>query len=457
MKKILFASITTMLLLGHPACTGDYDIYPDEMSKVLMFKDAGTYNVTVYSAQEQAQAQIVVLKGGVAPEQEVVATVRAMSQEEFNEYKETNGGVAFNYLPSNCYTLGESGVAEVNFAGGESYRLINVDLDVKNIGGYLEANPNLDLSPAIPLVLECGDAKINENNNMIFLVPEYRVPKVGFAEETAFSSAGANGLTATIELPLESQWDIPCEVVVDQAALDEYNTLNGTGYRLMSSDAYSLSGTVNMAIGKSSADLKITADPTKAGLFDVIPLRLKSAGIDGIEVDDEADICMVGFDINGYLVPHTGTGAIKLSTNAQEPTEGDISNLLDSDVNTFFHTAWSVTVSEDHYIQITLPKAYNEVAIQYTNRNSGTSNTPAWFDFYVGTSDSNLQLHKKYTWNDGDPEKNFGADIHGGAAEMNILTPARFASPKSVFRIVNTQSWNGNKFFCMSTINVYAK
>ncbi|MBO4996243.1 MAG: hypothetical protein J6C78_09860 [Muribaculaceae bacterium] len=113
-------------------------------------------------------------------------------------------------------------------------------------------------------------------------------------------------------------------------------------------------------------------------------------------------------------------------------------------------------MADNHYIQITLPNAYGKVAIQYTNRNSGTSQSPAWFNFYVGTSNSNLELYKHFEWDDGDPEKNFGENIRGGAAEMNILTPAAFASPKSVFRIENEKSCNGNKFFCMSTLTVYA-
>lgn len=435
-------------------CTSDYDIFPGDMAKVLMFKDSGTQNVTVYSAQDQVPAQVVVLKGGVAPEQGVTATVRVMSQSEFNEYAANAGGIAVSYLPSNCYTLGEGDAVTVTFSGGEGYQTVDVNLDVKAIGAYLEAKPDSVLSPAIPLVLECSDAKVNESDDKVFLVPDYRIPKVGFTEGAVFSPVEENVLTATIELPFESQWDIPCQVEVDTAALAEYNATNGTGYQLMPPSAYSIGSTVNMPVGETSVDLEITADPAKAGFFDVIPLRLKSAGIEGIEVDDEADICLLGFDINGYLVPLTVS---MLSTNAQEPTEGPISNLLDDDVNTFFHSAWSISVSGYHYLQITLPNACSRVAIEYTNRNSSTPNTPATFNFYVGTSEANLTLYKHFERNDGDPEKNFGADIRGGAAETNIIAPAAFASPKSVFRIENELSGNNTAYFCMSTLSVYAR
>lgn len=40
--------------------------------------------------------------------------------------------------------------------------------------------------------------------------------------------------------------------------------------------------------------------------------------------------------------------AADLSTNAQEPTEGPIANLLDGNTGTFFHTAWSVNIPAPH-------------------------------------------------------------------------------------------------------------
>ncbi len=43
-------------------------------------------------------------------------------------------------------------------------------------------------------------------------------------------------------------------------------------------------------------------------------------------------------------------GAFYLSTNAPEPKEGDIANLVDADMNTFFHSAWDKAVGGEHFL-----------------------------------------------------------------------------------------------------------
>lgn len=43
-----------------------------------------------------------------------------------------------------------------------------------------------------------------------------------------------------------------------------------------------------------------------------------------------------------------------VSTNAQEPTEGPIENLVDGNVNNYFHSDWHDAWKELHYIQVDL-------------------------------------------------------------------------------------------------------
>lgn len=43
-------------------------------------------------------------------------------------------------------------------------------------------------------------------------------------------------------------------------------------------------------------------------------------------------------------------GAFYLSTNAPEPNEGDIANLVDADMTTFFHSAWAKAVGGEHFL-----------------------------------------------------------------------------------------------------------
>jgi hypothetical protein len=64
--------------------------------------------------------------------------------------------------------------------------------------------------------------------------------------------------------------------------------------------------------------------------------------------------------------------AAMLSTNAQEPSEGPIANLVDRNPDTFFHTAWSVAVGSMHYFQVALPEPVSGlIRYDFNTRHSG--------------------------------------------------------------------------------------
>ena len=68
--------------------------------------------------------------------------------------------------------------------------------------------------------------------------------------------------------------------------------------------------------------------------------------------------------------------ADQLSTNAQEPSEGPIKNLVDGKSNTFFHTRWSSPqIPLPHYIQVNFAEDHKDFAIYYQNRTDNTWTT----------------------------------------------------------------------------------
>ena len=70
--------------------------------------------------------------------------------------------------------------------------------------------------------------------------------------------------------------------------------------------------------------------------------------------------------------------ASQLSTNAQEPSEGPISNLVDGNVNNFFHTRWSSPqIDLPHYIQIDFKEAHENFSVYYRTRGDDTWTTAA--------------------------------------------------------------------------------
>lgn len=57
-----------------------------------------------------------------------------------------------------------------------------------------------------------------------------------------------------------------------------------------------------------------------------------------------------------------------LYTNAQEPSEGPIKNLIDGDINTFFHTAWSISIGATHFFQVNLNEPLRAISYNFSTR-----------------------------------------------------------------------------------------
>lgn len=87
----------------------------------------------------------------------------------------------------------------------------------------------------------------------------------------------------------------------------------------------------------------------------------------------------------------------QLSTNAQEPSEGPIKNLVDGDIKTYFHSTWSGTPpAKPHWIQISLSKELNVFRFQYAPRNNA-NNKPTDFDLFGSLDGKDWVLIKNFT------------------------------------------------------------
>lgn len=65
-----------------------------------------------------------------------------------------------------------------------------------------------------------------------------------------------------------------------------------------------------------------------------------------------------------------------LSTNAQEPTEGPIANLVDGNKGSFFHTRWNEPlIPLPHYVQIDFAEPHGDFVVSYVNRSDNTWTT----------------------------------------------------------------------------------
>ncbi len=444
MKKIYIGSTLLALMLSGQSCSENYDIYPEEYAKVVMIKDAGENPLSVYSTDDKVGHKFVVMKGGHT-EEAATATLRAMTSEEFTTYQ-AESGKPYAMLPADCYSFsadGQTTSAEIKFAPNETYKEVEVFINADALGTFMETFDGSLYSPVVPVVLESSDASVNSYGSESFILPTYSEPTLSFASQIIAGSRGGE-ITATVTLPIQNSWDINFEVEVDPTVVSQCNMLNGTQYEAV--DASALTGNTSFTLpnGSSSVDIKLNVDFSKfTALNSVLPLRITGISVDGIESNVTTGWIVV-------TMPRIPITAAMLSTNAQEPSEGPIANLLDGNVETFFHSLWSSTINEKHYIQVTLPVTYSKVWIRYCNRHNNANNSLLYFYLYTGTSNDNLEFYKMYGWDtDG---------LKYGKAEWSTVS-AELSTPQSVFRI--EEYWtladqaNGIHFFSMSELEMY--
>lgn len=444
MKKIYIGSTLLALMLSGQSCSENYDIYPEEYAKVVMIKDAGENPLSVYSTDDKVGHKFVVMKGGHT-EEAATATLRAMTSEEFTTYQ-AESGKPYAMLPADCYSFsadGQTTSAVINFAPNETYKEVEVFVNADALGTFMETFDGSLYSPVVPVVLESSDASVNSYGSESFILPTYSEPTLSFASQI-ISGSRSGEITATVTLPIQNSWDISFEVEVDPTVVSQCNMLNGTQYEAVDASALTGNTSFTMPNGSSSVDIKLNVDFSKfTALNSVLPLRITGISVDGIESNVTTGWIVV-------TMPRIPITAAMLSTNAQEPSEGPIANLLDGNVETFFHSLWSSTINEKHYIQVTLPETYSKVWIRYCNRHNNANNSLLYFYLYTGTSNDNLEFFKMYGWDtDG---------LKYGKAEWSTVS-AELSTPQSVFRI--EEYWtladqaNGIHFFSMSELEMY--
>lgn len=107
--------------------------------------------------------------------------------------------------------------------------------------------------------------------------------------------------------------------------------------------------------------------------------------------------------------------ANQLSTNAQEPREGPIENILDDNINTFFHTAWSKSIPEMHYFQVELKNPVHAISFEFGTRK--------------GNNSGDIKRMKISVSNDGEEWKEMNEQTIGlndGNGQMYSGTPVLF-------------------------------
>lgn len=426
-NRILYLALMVSAL-SLSSCESFDDVTPPaEYNKILSMKVHGEQNITLYQTGEDTEYPITVIKSGADPQATANASVEVMTENEFREYLE-NTGMNYKMLPSDCYQLTDG---SMEFGSEDKWKTAKLTIRPEKVASYLTDGSQY----VIPIITKSiSDSILSTANNLVVIPTEVIKPAVSFlnmTNHTLLKEVPTEGETISIPLGLQinNLWSFTAQVAVDPSA----TTLNSDDYELLDG------GKVTFEPGKTAA-LKIKLNPMKHAIG---KLGLKITGIEGKSFDYDKELVALTTRVPKY--PLT---ASMLSTNAQEPSEGPIANVLDGDVNSYFHSAWSVYSSEEHYFEVTLPEAVSSFAFSYTNRASNGNTALSDFSVFVGNDESSLKEIRHY-----DEAIDNLPTTGKGVFNSGEFKPS---SPIKIIRIVNHRNHTGEKYFSLSEFSLYA-
>lgn len=435
MEKKYLVSLLFGLLLVMSACedVDKSEIYQEEFHKILYLKTPGIIDMTLYKTGDDTEYDFSIVQAGAFPDLTADVQVGAMSEEELRAYCEPRG-LNMTRLPEGCYDFSET---NIHFNSEDRYKIIKLSMHTTAIDNM----PAPESEYVIPIILKSESDSVNSNMNILIIRPTVVVPAVTFTQTGLVTNYVPDGET-TIDIPLELQidnrWNFSCEVEVDPTAagnhplLDKGYTLENNGVVTFSED--SRTATLRARINRTAAEMdEVSLD------VPVLPLRLKSISIPTFDIDRTPLLL-------GVTSKYPLTSSM-LATNAQEPSEGPLANVLDGNVTTYFHSIWSSSISGKHYVQVNLPETINSFIFSYTNRSSNGNAALSNFNVSISTNGTEFTSLRDF-------ERN--ADNLPGTAAGVFNSPVLEATtPFRSIRFTCNNNWSGGAYFVWSEFSLY--
>lgn len=419
MKKIILASLLG-LMVGSTACEDNKEEFLSDYDTVMYIRNSGVQELTCYVTGEKTLYNMPIVKAGYDEKAVSDAQISVMDEAQLSVYNSENG-TDYQLLSSDCYEF--TTTTDLTFAADESYKQVGLSFVPENIKAMGTGNY------VLPLVLTSSKS-VNEDKSVVFIKPNTVTLQLSMEvgdEEHIFKDGGIT-ISVPLKLQIDNLWDFQAKVVLDEAN----STMDLSKVSLANDGIVDFTAGGNGTLNIQVAELnQITGK---------IGVRIES--IIGKDFGFEAGTYTVTCSLEPYPLTID-----MLSTNAQEPSEGPLSALLDDNVNTYFHTAWSVAVSDAHYMQVNLPENVERFGFSYTNRSSNGNAAMAWFTVYGGAGEGNLAAIKQYSW-DGD-------GLPGGAAGKYTSGVLTVEEPINTVRFECNGNWTGGKFFVWSEFKFY--
>lgn len=253
-----------LVLLG--ACSeSKYDLdqlVPQEYHKMLYVNNSGKQEVTLYDTDADNEYTLSVVKAGSEPTLTASANIKVLTQAELDaEYSEPEA-VNYRLIGTDAYSLA---MTNLDFSSADRYKLVTISLKPQMVKAALESNP--DAVWVLPLKVVSETDSINAEKNELFLqLKAVITPAVGFTDPTLVVQQYQYGSVSTITqkvkfgLDTNNLWDLTAKLVVDNDYVQEYNRDNGTDYKTLSEDFYTVPETAALPVGTTTLELEVSVN-----------------------------------------------------------------------------------------------------------------------------------------------------------------------------------------------------
>lgn len=441
----IYISILMGLLISITSCDDNKDDFLKEYDTIFYFRNSGKQDIMLYKTGEDANYSITINKSGSNLNSRGTVYVSVLDSDKMDAYNQENG-TSYKILPRASYQFVSE--TSIEFNENDSYKFFDVKFKTDMIYD-LYNNQNY----VLPLILNSSDS-INFKKQTILINPTIGIPSV-YLTKTGYilnplSDKGQEQVELSLPLTMSAtnKWEFNCTVEIDKTLIDTYNQENNVNYLLLPDEAFTLSenGIVSFASTDQIVNLIIQIDKTKLSYGNyILPFRLTDCSRESFIIDQNNNTCLFGIsytpDISDLKTIELSESM--LSSNAVEPTEGALANLIDGDTNTFFHSAWSISVDDAHYLQIELNKATSAFTFNFIGRKTGGSGNPKIIDIYSSIDGSNFEKVSSIA------QENLPT-----GAEASYSSPVIVMPESKYIRITVPQNMSGGSYFVFSEFSM---
>lgn len=419
-KFIIWTLLSAAVLVT--SCDTMDELIPQEYNVILSMQQSGEQDLVLYRTGMNTEYEITAIKSGSVPTSTAKAEVGVMTDEDFEVYMDKIGKT-YKKLPNECFQI-TGGV--LDYASSEAWKKVKVIIDFDKTAQLVGQEKNKYVIP-IKMTSETDSVLISKSE-LLLKLKDIVVPEVSITASRSYRLEKSGGeIVLPLQLQINNMWNFTAKVSLDEST----TTLPGV--------SLADNGMVTFTAG-GNGNLKILVPPFVQDVRGTVGVKIVS--VEGMDFNFSAEPIEMSVMLDYYpLTP------AMLDTHAQEPTEGPIENVLDGDINTFFHTRWSNPVPDLHDFIVYLSEPIQKFAFSYTTRAQNAVQTALCkFELWGGDSLDDLHLIRTYNREQDNLPQYDAQTFHSSLLTLD--------KPVKVIQLVNKPENGRPKFFTLSEFNM---